>query len=157
MNELIKKLIEISMIHNDLMIYAHQNGLQGVKRFNRYESIENMKRVQELENYMVEYKEELAPITYQYTKKTPTDVINLLVLIRDSRKSMITALESVYKSTADLSCKSLLCEYEEDFRKEWQVYNREIEKLDKLKDIDMKWEELYRFDKCQHKYMKEKE
>ena len=157
MNEVLNKLTELVMAHNDLMIFAHKNGLQGIKRFNRLEMIENMKRVQEIENYYIEYKMELPKITYNYSTIVPNDAIDLLKKIRDSRKSMITILETAYNSTNDLSCKAMLSDYESDFRKEWQIYNREIEKVEKFTDVGLKWEEIYKFDACQHEYIKHKE
>ncbi len=157
MNEIINGMLDKIMLHTELMDKFHLLGLQGIKRFNRYESKENMERFLELRNYQIEYNKGTYTSSEAKNYTLSDNVINLIDNIVNDRLNTISKLSKEYKNTDDVVYASMLLGYIKDFQKEYEVFNRLKEKLSKINDVDNKWLVLFDFDKEMHDYIKDKE
>lgn len=156
-NNLINELEDTIEAHESFMMFAHSIGLQGLKRFNRYEAVENLKRVHELKNYMTEFNMGTYTRNRGNAVKSVSSYHELIDALINNRRNLIRMIEEEYAASTDLSYCDYLTDYNEDFVKELEVLSRLKQRLSYISNEDMKKLYLFDWDHDMHEYVKKKE
>lgn len=156
-DKIINDLTIAIMMHEKLMVEFQKIEMQGMKRFNRYESVEMLKRLNKVKNYAVEFNHPIneAPVSYQLP--TGQSVTTLIKLVADSRSSMHADVMAAMGNCKEMAFYNILKEMAEDLEKEFEVFNRILNAIKPLTSNDTKWLVLREFDSNMHEYIKNKE
>lgn len=156
-SDIINLIEDTIEMHKAYMINSQKWGLQGLKRFNRYESVENLKRANKLKNYITEFEIE----EYSRSAKMPIKQVNsyndMIDNIIDNRKKVINEIEHAYKESSDISFCEMLTEINNDFKKELETFRRIKRVLSYYADDSVKKKALFEWDYKMHEHIKSKE
>lgn len=157
MTNLINKLYDIIVMHDKLMISSIKFELHGLKRFNRFEQIENLKRINKIKCYLMEHENMEFNPKMQNLNIIIDSPLKIIDLIINSRKELLTICEEEYSKSNGTLISDYLCEMIKDFDKEVEIFSRLENKIKTFKNTDLQWNLLYKEDHKLHEYIKEKE
>lgn len=92
LKEVINKMADGEVFHDNMSRICHMWGLQGFKRLHRYNSLEDRNRRIKLQHYIIDrFGENLEP-DWDYAVKTPNDIQEMLNYYIDWEESVIETI-----------------------------------------------------------------